>query len=285
MEMLIRCRLLALLTTLACCAGMAAACDLSPGARGTSVADYAETAQACIYEMPEAYRVDVVMEAAFLTAINRARAEHGLAALVVRPRLLDAARFHNLDMASNDFFGHEGAKGRYHHDRIAALDRRAVLSFSAENVTKLEVLQGAYDFSGVVARLHEGLMNSPGHRKNILSEDASHIAIGVVRSARGVWVTQVFVRMAGELARDVPVRIAPSGQVAGLPTLYNWQAKRLEVRGADNRFQILTSRGGRYHAEAGLSGDYDLVVFGDRAGAAPNTKEFTRLMAPALTIE
>lgn len=285
MKMLIRCRLFALLMILACWAGMAEACDLSPDARGTSVADYAETAQACVYEMPEGYYVDVVMEAAFLTAINRARAENGLGALVLRPRLLDAARFHNLDMASNDFFGHEGAKGRYHHDRIAALDRRAVLSFSAENVTKLEVLQGPYDFTGVVARLHEGLMNSPGHRKNILSEDATHIAIGVVRSTRGVWVTQVFVRLSGELARDVPVRIAPNGRVAGLPPLYNWQAKRLEVRGVDSRFKILPERRGSYHAEVGLSGDYDLVVFGDRAGAAPNTKEFTRLMAPALTIE
>ena len=261
------------------------ACNLLPEARGKTVADFVEAVRPCVHDLPDTYDADLVLEAAFLTAVNRARAEQGHPALIVRPRLLAAARFHSLDMAANDFFGHEGPNGRYHHDRISALDRRAVLSFSAENVAKLEVLQGPYDFSGVVERLHEGLMNSPGHRKNILSDEATHIAIGVVRSQRGVWVTQVFVRVSGEMPQDVPVRIAPNGPIAGLPKLHNWTAERLELKGADNRYKTLPVRGGAYHAKSNLYGDYDLIVFGDRPGERPNTKLFTRLMAPSLTIE
>jgi len=276
---------IAALVVLSILSNPAWACNLLPQERGESVADFVEAISPCVYDLPDTYRIDLVMEAAFLTAINRARAGEGRPALRVRPPLLDAARFQSLDMAANDFFGHEGPNGRFHHDRIAALDRRAVVSFSAENVAKLEVVQGPYDFGGVVERLHKGLMDSPGHRKNILSEQATHIAIGVVRSARGVWVTQVFVRMSGEMPRDVPVRIAPNGRIAGLPKLNNWTAGRLEVRGADNLYKTLPVRAGTYHANAGLNGDYDLVVFGDRPGNRPNTKLFTRLMAPSLTIE
>jgi hypothetical protein len=50
-----------------------------------------------------------------------------------------------------------------------------------------------------VAEAEEGLMNSPGHRANILSRDATHMAIGVVlgEDVAGrpeLFVTQLFIR-------------------------------------------------------------------------------------------
>ena len=40
---------------------------------------------------------------------------------------------------------------------------------------------------------HRGLMGSPGHRANILSEDFGHIGIGVIRNGlAGATYTQLF---------------------------------------------------------------------------------------------
>jgi hypothetical protein len=63
-----------------------------------------------------------------------------------------------------------------------------------------------------VGEAHEGLMNSPGHRANVMSTSATHAGIGVVlgdevSGRRELFVTQVFIR--------VPPKIDP-GAVAEL---------------------------------------------------------------------
>src|SRR3954465_11899568 len=61
-----------------------------------------------------------------------------------------------------------------------------------------------------VSEAHEGLMNSPGHRANIMSGIATHIGIGVVfgeevSGRREMFITQVFTR--------VPPRVDPAKAV------------------------------------------------------------------------
>src|SRR5580704_4165828 len=51
-----------------------------------------------------------------------------------------------------------------------------------------------------VGEAHDGLMNSPGHRANIMSATATHVGIGVVlgdeiSGRRELFVTQVFIRI------------------------------------------------------------------------------------------
>lgn len=47
----------------------------------------------------------------------------------------------------------------------------------------------------IAERMHQGWMDSPGHRANILSTSYSHVGIGVAYSeAHGYYVTQVFAR-------------------------------------------------------------------------------------------
>lgn len=267
------------------CALPALGCDLLAHKRGTQVANFVEMARPCVDALPEGYTADLDMEAEFLTLINAARREHGLTELVQRPRLLRAARFHSLDMAVNNYFSHEGPRGRLHAERIAALDRRAVLSFSAENIAMIEIVRGPYDLEQTVPQLHQGLMDSPGHRDNILSERATHIALGVIRSDQGVWVTQVFAQLSGEMPSDVPVRVRAGDVIGRLPELSEWTAKRLEVSGVHGAYEPLSRFGSSFMADASRRGDYDLSIYGERAGPVPNSKQFTRLMGPALTME
>ena len=63
--------------------------------------------------------------------MNGERTSRGLKPLRFRPELLDAARFQSLDMAYNDFFGHQSPDGRHHDARVAAFDRSALVEYSA----------------------------------------------------------------------------------------------------------------------------------------------------------
>mgnify|MGYP003625142773 CR=1 FL=1 len=140
------------------------ACDLALTARGTAVADYVEQVQPCFADLPDGYAFDAHMEQEFLRLVNTARKEEGLSALIYRPALRNTARFHSLDMAYNDFFGHVGPDGREPQDRVSAFDRRAIIQYSAENVAMVEVVRGRWNLKReAVRRLHKNLMESPGH--------------------------------------------------------------------------------------------------------------------------
>ena len=83
-------------------------------------------------------------------------------------RISETARKHSVDMAINDYFSHENLQGLSPFDRMKEDDikfRRA-----GENL--------AYGQSSSIFA-HEGLMNSKGHRDNILIKDYSHLGIGV----------------------------------------------------------------------------------------------------------
>lgn len=277
-------RFITVFTGLLLLAGAADGCELDVAARGTSVADFVERTRTCVRRLPEGYRVDLAIEQEFLQRINEERANRAMPLLIERPDMLEAARFHSLDMAANDFFGHEGPDGRTPHDRIAAFDRRSVHSFSAENVAMLGVTGGPFDFGETVPRLHVGLMESPPHRKNILSIEATHIAIGVVRTETSVWVTQLFMGLEGELARAVPVRVRPRQQIGKAPDLWAWNSERIEVRRANGAHETLKESGRGYRIPPDLRGDTPLVFYGERPGAQPHTKEYIRLTGPTVTV-
>ncbi|MEO0818147.1 MAG: CAP domain-containing protein [Pseudomonadota bacterium] len=203
---------------LASSAAHAEACDLYPTTRPVDVTGYVEMATSCLNVPPEPARFDADAEAKFARDINAARRAEALAPLDVRADLLPAARFHSLDQIWNGTFGHDGAAGRTQGDRISALDRTLVRSFSAENVA---MVSGDFDPEIVPNLLHNGLMESPGHRRNILAEDATHMAVGVAR-VRDAWVvTQLFARVEGELDRPAPTRITDDGNALAMQAQLN----------------------------------------------------------------
>ncbi len=99
---------------------------------------------------------------------NKRRRQHGLSRLKADPQLNLAAQGHADDMDRvGRYLGHQSSDGRDFQDRIdeAGYDWRSI----RENVAS-----GQRSARAVV----RSWMNSPGHRKNILSDDISEIGIG-----------------------------------------------------------------------------------------------------------
>jgi uncharacterized protein YkwD/stress response protein SCP2 len=117
-----------------------------------------------------------------VAATNSERAQHGLGALTVEPRLAAAAQAHGEDMVARRFFAHDSPDGGTVADRVLAAGYR--YSVVAENIAA-----GQRSAAEVV----DGWMNSPGHRRNILSRDVLQIGIGFVAGGEyGTTWVQVF---------------------------------------------------------------------------------------------
>ena len=258
----------------------AAACDMDLRHRGVAVADYVEAVRPCLSDWPRGFFPDAKMEADFLRRVNAERTSRGLQPLRLRPALLDAARFQSLDMAYNDFFGHEGPDGRKPMDRVAAFDRSALIEYTAENVAMVELVRGRWNIEReAVDRLHGNLMNSPGHRANILNPEATDVAMGVVRTDKGVWITQVFMTLSGTLPSPLPVRMQPGQRINMKPSLRGWTFQHFDARQPGDRYTSI--QGG---IPSGLSGDIELTAYSRKRGEGPGQFYIIRLPGPAVTV-
>jgi hypothetical protein len=122
--------------------------------------------------------------------LNLERARAGLPSLKVDDRLTQAARAHSLLMARAKQLSHQLPDEPPLSKRLAATNIR--FNQDAENV--------AYDYS--VQAAHEGLMQSPLHRANILSSKYNTVGIGVLRRGDVYWVTQDFAHRLQEYSVD-----------------------------------------------------------------------------------
>lgn len=100
--------------------------------------------------------------------VNAIRVRKGLEALTWNDLVADVARDHSDDMAKNDYFNHTSLDGRSPFDRMS--DAGLVYRTAGENLATGQ-------FSAIFA--HEGLMNSYGHRKNIVNSRFEQIGVGV----------------------------------------------------------------------------------------------------------
>ena len=115
--------------------------------------------------------VVVDMEARLLALLNRSRTDAGLAPLNADPELRSLALAHSEDMAGAHFFGHVSPTTGSAEDRI----RKAGLGvlMMGENVAQADSVEAA----------HQSLMDSPGHRANMLNPKFTHVGIGVAPRA------------------------------------------------------------------------------------------------------
>lgn len=260
--------------------GAAQACTLDPQERPDTVAGYVENGLSCLESLPSAYRYDRGMELAFIKKINAARAKAGLQKLISRVELKPAARFHSLDMAVNKFFGHHALDGRAHAQRIAAFDRTLLTAGSAENLASLPLqchngrgtviectdrLLARFnaDDNAIVEQLHRGLMNSAGHRRNILSPDMTHIEIGIIRRKDAVFVTQLFAKPAGTLSSPAPMRYK-AGEALGLTAATRgWNVAGFAVKTPSRAAELDLQQ---QKIPPALRGDMQISVRGERDG-------------------
>ncbi|MBC7743810.1 MAG: CvpA family protein [Flavobacterium sp.] len=121
------------------------------------------------------------LEAEMLVLINKERESRKLKPLKADPLLRYVARRHSTDMFKRGYFSHHTPEGKDPFDRI----REAKISFitAGENLALSPTLKIA----------HYGLMESPGHKANILHPDFGKVGIGIMDGGTyGIMVTQNF---------------------------------------------------------------------------------------------
>jgi uncharacterized protein YkwD len=116
-----------------------------------------------------------------LELLNQERVRAGLQPLVRDPTIDAVARAHSVDMLQRGYFAHETPDGRTPFDRMRA--GNVQFSAAGENLA----------LAPTVALAHQGLMDSPGHRANILHPAFRRVGIGAARAdGRGRMFTQDF---------------------------------------------------------------------------------------------
>ncbi|MFZ5945319.1 MAG: stalk domain-containing protein [Bacillota bacterium] len=130
---------------------------------------------------------DSQLEVQMLELVNEEREKAGLEPLVMEARLVDLARLKSLDMIEKNYFNHTSPT---YGDPFAMMEKYGVEYWLAgENLAGNSSVAGA----------HEALMNSPGHRANILKPDFTHVGIGIVKGGPyGIMFTQMFIKARGE---------------------------------------------------------------------------------------
>lgn len=125
------------------------------------------------------------LESQVVARINRFRAQKGLAPLTRHGGLDRIAEGHARDMMRKRKMSHDGFRGRAH---VAEVSHG--LSRLNENVMWGLGYEQA-DLAGIIV---QGWIDSPGHRKNLLS-DNEFIGVGISRDRGGtVWAAQVSAR-------------------------------------------------------------------------------------------
>jgi len=129
-----------------------------------------------------AQQFDASAEQQFVVLLNQERARAGLPRLNIDDHLTQAARRHSTLMAKSKQLSHQLRGELALQKRLADTGLR--FDNDAENV--------AYDYS--VDAAHKGLMNSPPHRENILSDKYNTVGVGVVWVGDVLWVTEDFAK-------------------------------------------------------------------------------------------
>lgn len=113
-------------------------------------------------------KVNEAAEWKMLELVNRDRRRYGLAELSMNLTARPVARAHSRDMFARGYFAHINPDGLDPFDRMQAGGVR--YSYAGENLA----------YAPTVFSAHEGLMNSPGHRANILRPEFKTVGIGVI---------------------------------------------------------------------------------------------------------
>ncbi|MED4602323.1 peptidoglycan-binding protein [Paenibacillus validus] len=121
-------------------------------------------------------------EQQMIDLVNGARTQAGLPALTVDPQLSHVAKLKSQDMVDKNYFSHQSPTYGSPFDMMKQFD----ISYrnAAENIACNKGVEAA----------HQALMNSSGHRANILSNDFTHIGVGIVDGGPcGKMFTQMFI--------------------------------------------------------------------------------------------
>ncbi len=121
------------------------------------------------------------LEAKMLQLVNNERKKAGIDTLIADTALKKVALTHSADMFKRGYFAHYTPEGKDPFDRMRDAHIRFYLA--GENLALAQTL----------AIAHEGLMNSPGHRENILRPGFGRLGIGILDGGfYGLMISQEF---------------------------------------------------------------------------------------------
>jgi uncharacterized protein YkwD len=143
--------------------------DAAPNRSGQQISAYESTS------------FDVSAERELLKMANADRSRAGLPPLKMDDGLVEAARAHAAQMASQNKLSHQFSGEPSPTERISATSTLH-LAHTAENVALATTAEDA----------HEALMSSPPHRDNLLNASFNVAGFGVFRSRNRLYVAQDF---------------------------------------------------------------------------------------------
>lgn len=117
-----------------------------------------------------AVSVDASAQQEMLQMVNKERTSRGIAPLTMDPNLQTLAEIYAREMLSQGYFSHYTPDGQSPFDRMNKAGIQ--YTYAGENLA----------FSANVQLAMQGLMNSPGHRANILNVHYHKIGIGVINA-------------------------------------------------------------------------------------------------------
>jgi uncharacterized protein YkwD len=112
--------------------------------------------------------------------LNRARVDAGEDPLAWSPALARVAAGHAAEMYLEGYFSHVSEETGTVGDRLEAAGIPFVVA--GENLA----------LAATTGQVHEGLMESPGHRENILRPEFRRVGVAVVSGPLGLMTVQVF---------------------------------------------------------------------------------------------
>lgn len=130
------------------------------------------------YDNPQ---VRPFLEMQMLEMVNKERAKAGLGPLKADPEMARIARAHSKDMFARGYFAHLNPDGKNPFDRMRAANVHFIAA--GENLALAQTVEIA----------HTNLMNSPGHRANILNPAFGRLGIGILDGGfYGLMISQEF---------------------------------------------------------------------------------------------
>jgi hypothetical protein len=190
--------------------------------------------------------------------VNAERARRNLPPCAHSPELASLARLHSRNMVRHRFFSHTD------HERRSPLDRKlahfpGLFGSIGENIA----YHSGQTEEEAARNLMRSWMDSPGHRANVLSDQFTHLGVGVVEGGEQVYATQSFSELVAVLEGDVPRRV-PFGSELTLKFRFlgRFEKKRLTVfvHFPDRAAKVFVSKD-RYYTGAG---PYQPIWEGDR---------------------
>ncbi|RLC32704.1 hypothetical protein DRH13_01295 [Candidatus Woesebacteria bacterium] len=125
--------------------------------------------------------IDEKSEGEIFKLVNEEREAAGLNKLSWDTEVVSVARAHATDMWERRYFGHVSPEGRDAGDRLT--EAGINYDYAGENLA----------LAPTVSTAHVGLMNSEGHRENILEPNFNKVGIGVIdNGVYGKMFVQVF---------------------------------------------------------------------------------------------